>query len=193
MATLTLTNDQLRLVQRALDIYSRIGILQFWPILDHPSIDSQIANRFTDHSPLKVGDSTMRGTVVEIGEDYIKTQGHWGNGEEIRTWHDVDQVKHSPNWELVHSTRDSIRQLGGQLAYHISGEEHYIGGNASQGIHHPKVDNSCREAFDIIQIIRHEFWKADPTRSSMTVDSSIHLTSSKNTRNIKVQIDPIEK
>ena len=193
MATLTLTNEQLRLVQTALDLYSRIGILQFWTILDHPTVYSQIIDRFTDPSPLKVGDSSVRGKVVELGEGYIKTKGHWGNGEEVRTWHDVEQVKRSPDWENVHSVRDSIRQLGGQIACQITGEDRYLGGNASFGIHHPAVDNSCREAFDIIQVIRHEFWKVDPERSDITVDSSIHLTSDTNTRNVKAEIDPLEK
>lgn len=193
MATLTLTNEQLRLVQTALDLYSRIGILQFWTILDHPTVYSQIIDRFTDPSPLKVGDSSLRGEVVELGKGYIKTRGNWGNGEDVRTWYDVDQVKRSPDWKKVHSVRDSIRQLGGRLAYQITGEDHYLGGNASFGIHHPGVDNSCREAFDIIQVIRHEFWKADPERSNITVDSSIHLTSDTNTRNVKAEIDPFEK
>jgi hypothetical protein len=57
------------------------------------------------------------------------------------------------------------------------------------GIHHPNVDDSCREAFDIIQVIRHEFWKRDPERSSMTVDSSIHFTSDKGeSSKIKVEL-----
>jgi len=49
--------------------------------------------------------------------------------------------------------------------------------NGSWGIHSSNVDNSCREAFDIIQVIRHEFWKRNPKRSDITVDSSIHFTS----------------
>jgi len=59
--------------------------------------------------------------------------------------------------------------------------------NGNWGIHNPKVDESCREAYDIIQVIRHEFWKADETRSDITVDSSIHLTT-KNSNNIKVTL-----
>jgi hypothetical protein len=129
--------------------------------------------------------------VVEIGKDYIKTKGRWGNGEEIRTWHDVDQVKRSPDWSRVHSCRDSIRLLGGQIGYIVSNEDVCLGGSGSLGIHNPQVDESCREAFDIIQIIRHEFWKADPNRSTSTVDSHIHRTSKRNTNGVKAEIDPI--
>jgi hypothetical protein len=39
MATITLTNKQLKLIQSALDLYSRIGILQLDEIINHPSID----------------------------------------------------------------------------------------------------------------------------------------------------------
>ena len=49
--------------------------------------------------------------------------------------------------------------------------------NGSQGIHSTKIDDTNRLAFDIKQVIRHEFWKCEPNRSSMTVDSHIHFTS----------------
>jgi len=55
------------------------------------------------------------------------------------------------------------------------------------GIYNPKVDETCREAYDILQVIRHEFWKADETRSNITVDSSVHLTT-KDAKNIKVTL-----
>ena len=61
------------------------------------------------------------------------------------------------------------------------------GTNASWGIHHQSVDETCREAYDIIQVIRHEFWKQDENRSNITVDSSVHLTSV-GTENIKVKL-----
>lgn len=189
MAQITLSNDQLHLIQRALDLYSRIGILQFWQITEHPSIQQEIENRFTDPTPLKVGDRTVRGEVVKIGKGYIKTKGSWGNGEEIRKWTDVKNVKRSPDWSKVHQVRDEIRSIGGRMAYLISGEEMFINGNGSHGIHHPGVDDSCREAFDLIQVIRHEFWKANPERSNMTVDSSIHFTSNKNMNRVKVKLD----
>lgn len=189
MAQITLSNDQLRLIQRALDLYSRIGILQFWQIAEHPSIDQEIQDQFTDPAPLKIGDRSIRGEVVEIGKGYIKTKGSWGNGEEVKKWTDVANVKRSPDWSKIHQTRDEIRNLGAKMAYHISGDPLYLNGNASHGIHNPKVDDSCREAFDLIQVIRHEFWKANPDRSTITVDSSIHFTSNKNMNGVKVKLD----
>ena len=93
MAQITLNDKQLRLIQTALDLYSRIGILQFDEILRHPTVDAMIENRFTPKKELEVGDRTMRGEIVEIGKKFIKTTGTWGNGEEIKTWKDVDKIK----------------------------------------------------------------------------------------------------
>lgn len=49
--------------------------------------------------------------------------------------------------------------------------------NASHGIHSSLIDDSNRVAFDIKQVIRHEFWKNNPDRSDMTVDSHVYFTS----------------
>lgn len=62
-----------------------------------------------------------------------------------------------------------------------------LGGNGSWGIYNKKVDESCREAYDIHQVIRHAFWKKDLDRSSITVDSSVHLTT-KDSDKIKCEI-----
>jgi hypothetical protein len=59
--------------------------------------------------------------------------------------------------------------------------------NGGWGINHPNVDDSCRDAFDLVQVIRHEFWKKNPNRSDITVDSHIHLTDRKN-ENVKVEL-----
>jgi hypothetical protein len=53
----------------------------------------------------------------------------------------------------------------------VSGQSFGIGG--SYGIYNSNVDESCREAYNMVQVIRHEFWKANPKRSSITVDSSV--------------------
>ena len=42
MTTLTVTKEQLRLIQEALDMYSRIGIGQFWVIKEHPTFEKII-------------------------------------------------------------------------------------------------------------------------------------------------------
>ena len=59
--------------------------------------------------------------------------------------------------------------------------------NASWGIYSPDVDESCRVAYDLIQVIRHEFWLANPNRSEHVVMSSVHLTS-KDSYKIKVKL-----
>ena len=173
MATIRLTNKQLRLIQTALDLYSRVGILQFEEILSHPTINNLIYKKSTSNEKLEVGSDTMRGKIVEIGDDYIKTKGSWGNGEEIKTWTDIDKIKLSPDWNLYHRTNDSIKGMLNTIKTQITGERFGVSGNL--GIHNKDTDESCREAFDIIQVIRHEFWKESENRSH-TVDSNINLT-----------------
>lgn len=189
MAQIQLSNEQLHLIQIALDLYSRFGALQFSHILNHPSIEKEIIKQCTDPAPLEVGDISIRGEVVEIGRDYITTKGSWGNGEETRTWNDPDNVLRSPDWKEVHRIRDDIRLLGAQMAYRISGDPIYLNTNVNRGIFNDVIDESCREAFDLLQVIRHEFWKENPNRSQMTVDSSIHFTSNRDMVNVKVELD----
>lgn len=191
MAKVELNNKQLRLIQKALDFYSRVGILQFDEILSHPTIDENLTNRFTIKKELAVGDQTVRGEVVEIGKGFVKTKGFWGKGEEIREWKDVDKIKLVPDYERLQPTRDSISALLCEVKRLVSGDPMYGAKGASYGIHNPQVDESCREAFDMIQVIRHEFWKADPERSSITVDSSVHIWTQQPA--IKVEIDESQK
>jgi len=174
MATIKLSNKQLRLIQTALDFYSRVGSLQLDEILTHPTIDNIIINQFTEKKELEVGDRTVRGIIVEINEKNIKTKGCWSKEEEIRTWTDTQNIKLSPDWEEVHRTKDSIRNHLNHIKCVASGESFSNGGN--YGIYSNKVDESCREAYDMIQVIRHEFWKEDPNHSGITVDSSTHLS-----------------
>lgn len=189
MATITLTNDQLRLIQDALELYSRIGILQFDRILDHPTIDKNITDTFTPKKDkLEVGDDTVRGKVVEIGDGFIKTEGWWSNGKEIKTWTDVDKIKLSPDWNKIHATRDMIKSNLNSVKMLVSNNK--FGPNGNYGIHNKEVDDSCREAFDMIQVIRHEFWKENPKRSNGTVDSSISKITE--TSMIKVKLDTIK-
>ena len=143
MATLTVTEEQLRLIQRALDFYSRVGIGQFNAIKDHPTFEAHLHNEFKDE-----------------------------NGK--------------TDYAHYHSVRDDVDGIL-HVARNVLYNDSSIGKNGSWGIHNPKVDDSCRDAFDLIQVIRHEFWKRDPDRSDITVDSSIHLTDSKNS-NIEVEL-----
>lgn len=176
MAKLELTNKQLRLIQTALDLYSRIGILQFEEILRHPTIEQGVEDRFRSKKKLEVGDKTERGEIVEITKKHIKTKGRWNGEEEVKTWKDIENIKLSTDWTSVHKTNDDAADLLAEVKRLVSGESY--GRNGSYGIHNPKVDTSCRDAFDIVQVIRHEFWKADPKRTNMTVDSHVHITGS---------------
>lgn len=188
MATLEVTNEQLRLIQQALDMYSRIGIGQLWVIKDHPTYYNVLHNKLRPKKEIEVGDSTERGEVVEIGDGYIKTKGHWGNGEEIRTWTDVEDVKLSIDYEKYHSIRDAAdRTL--HMGANMLLQEDFINGG-SYGIYNPQVDESARVAWDILQVIRHEFWKQAETHSDMTTDSSVHLRT-KDCDKIKCQLDKL--
>ena len=186
MATIKLNNTQLKLIQRALDFYSRVGALQFDEILSHPTIENAIYTQFSPKKEFEVGDQTMRGEIVEIGKDYIKTKGHWSGKEEVKTWTDVENIKFSPDWVELHHTKYKVKETFNNIKKEITGKDF---GNGSFGLYNKEVDNSCREAFDMIQVIRHEFWKENPKRSNVTVDSSLSLSDPESA--IKVETDNI--
>lgn len=143
MATLNVTEEQLKLIQTALDFYSRVGMGQFTVIKEHPTFEKHLMNEFKD-------------------ED--------GNID----FHRYHEVREDVDTHLTQ---------GRNLLYN----EFNIGRNGSWGIHNEKVDDSCRDAYDLVQVIRHEFWKNNPNRSAMTVDSSVFLTNPQN-QNIKVEL-----
>lgn len=186
MATITLNNEQLRLIQKALDFYSRVGIGQFDEILEHPTFEKSLHRQFSPNKPFEVGDKTMRGEIVEIDKKgkWIKTKGSWGNGEEVKKWADLENIMYSPDWSLLHTKEDEIKTQLNIARNMLYGEE--MSRNGSWGIYHPNVDESCREAYNMIQVIRHEFWKLKPNRSSATVDSSVDSWIK---NKIKVEVD----
>lgn len=186
MAKLEVTEDQLHLIQRALDFYSRIGIGQFDQIKDHPTFEKHLYKEFALGSgDFNVGDKTTRGEVVEVcprGE-WIKTKGSWSNGEEIRRWEDIENIRYSTDYTRYHQVRETVDNALVHPRNMLYNNIKFGNLHGGWGIHHPNVDDSCREAFDIIQVIRHEFWKRNENRSSITVDSSIHFTSNKGESN----------
>lgn len=196
MNTLHLTNEQLSIIQQALDFYSRVGIGQFNVIKDHPTFQEHLYKEFAPKKQLEVGDKTQRGEIVEIDKKgkWIKTKGSWGNGEEIKKWTDVQNIKHSTDYSKYHEVRDMVDI---ELTYPRNRliNDMDMSRNGSWGIHHPSVDDSCRIAFDIIQVIRHERWKLNENRSNITVDSSIHFTHRKDnsSNKIKCEINVDEK
>ena len=186
---LTVTENQLHLIQRALDFYSRIGMGQFWVIKDHPTFEKHLHREFALGSgPFKVGDKTIRGEVVEIDPKgkWIKTKGSWGKGDELKKWTAVKHIDYSTDYTRYHAVRDAVDNMLIQPRNMLY-NDNSIGRNGGWGIYNTKVDDSCREAFDLIQVIRHEFWKKNPKRSNVTVDSSVHL-SCKDSDKIKVEL-----
>lgn len=142
MATLTVTEKQLQLIQKSLDFYSRAGIGQFDAIKDHPTFEKHLHKEF--------------------------------------------EIDGKTDYSRYHAIRDSADNVIFQ-ARNILYNDNSLGKNGSWGIYNKKVDESCIEAFDLIQVIRHEFWKKNPKRSRITVDSSVHLHC-KDSDKIKVEL-----
>jgi hypothetical protein len=132
MATITVTEDQLRLIQEALDFYSRVGIGQFNEIKDHPTFYNIIRKSLT-------------------GEDG------------------------KMDYERYHAIRNNVDMMLVQPRNMLL-NDYTLDLNASRGIYNPEVDESCRVAFDLIQVIRHEFWKASPNRLDYVVSAYKNLS-----------------
>jgi|NOAtaT_7_FD_contig_81_1221866_length_897_multi_2_in_0_out_0_1 hypothetical protein len=179
MNTLHLTDEQLVLVERALDFYSRIGIGQFERITDHPSFERTVYEHCTPKKEIEVGDRTPQGEVLEIkdGKALIKGSvnkktGHWQDKPE---WKKLKDVKLSTDYSRYHQIMDSVKSALVQPRNMLMCDP-TLPQHASWGIYNQNVDDTCRIAFDIVQVIRHERWKRYPNRSMMTVDASIHLS-----------------
>ena len=188
MAILEVNNSQLRLIQKALDFYSRIGIGQFGVIKEHPSFEMNLYNVcIPDREPI-IGDRTPQGEILDIKEGKALIAGSVKNKmwNEEHEWKKLEDVKLSTDSTKYHSIRDNVDARLAEVRNTLI-QDYSVGKNGNWGIYNEKVDETCREAYDILQVIRHEFWKADETRSSITVDSSIHLTT-KDTGNIKVAL-----
>jgi hypothetical protein len=179
MNTLHLTDEQLFLVERALDFYSRIGIGQFDRIKDHPTFERHLEDYCRPKRDPQVGDRTPQGEILEIrdGKALIngsvnKKTGHWCDKQE---WKKLKDVKLSTDYSRYHQIRDNVDECLVQPRNMLICDP-LLTRNASWGINHPSVDDSCRQAFDIVQVIRHERWKRYENRSMMTVDASIHFS-----------------
>ncbi len=151
MASITLSNNQLRLISQALDLYARIGAAHFEVILDHPGIHHVSSKRNIASHKTESGDQTI---------------------------HDCD---------AYFLSRDAAADLLCALKKIITGKNLGRGGNL--GIHNDILHESCREAYDMHQVIRHAFWKIDPERSQFTVDSSVSKTSNPATELIQAVPD----
>jgi hypothetical protein len=179
MNTLEVTDEQLRLIQQALDFYSRIGIGQFERIKDHPTFERHLENVCRPNREPRVGDRTPQGEILEIkdGKALIngsvdKKTGHWCDKKE---WKKLETVKLSTDYSKYHQIRETVDKALVEPR-NLLIQDLSMSRNASWGIYNERVDDSCRVAFDIVQVIRHEYWKRDPKRSSITVDSHIHFS-----------------
>ena len=178
MNKLYLTDKQLSIVQFALDFYSRVGIGQFGVIKDHPTFQEHLHREFAyKKGKLEIGDRTTRGEVVEIDKKgkWVKTKGIWNGTEEVKIWTDIENIHHSTDYSRYHEVRNNVDELF-VSPRNLLTNDFSIGRNGSWGIHNENVHDDCRIAFDMVQVIRHESWKKNPNRSSVTVDSSIHFS-----------------
>lgn len=141
MAKIEVTKDQLMLIERALELYSRIGIGQLDHIKDHPTFERHLSNINTESG--------------------------------------------KKDWAVYHEMREEVDLILFEARNKLYNE--FIPMHGSWGIHNPNVDESCRVAYDLVQVIRHELWKNNPDRSEHTVDSSVHLIA-KDSNKIKVSI-----
>lgn len=183
MPTIQCTTEQLATIRYALEFYSRIGMLQLEEILNHPSVEEMISENHRPKKELDVGDNTIYGTIVDISKKYVWVKDQYGENKKTVKY-DRAKIKLSPNYTKYHETKDLIRRDMNLIKNCISNGE--IAGG-SYGIYSKRVDNSCREAFDMVQIIRHEFWKQRENKSNYTVDASVYYTT--DTKNFEVKLD----
>ena len=191
MNKLELTDEQLWLVQSALDFYSRVGIGQFNVIKDHPTFESHLYEVCIPNKEIEVGDKTQQGTIIEIKDDNVlikgsvNKEGHWCEEKE---WKKLKDVKLSTDYSRYHSIRDSVDQM---LLHprNMLINDFTLSTNGSWGIYSESVDDSCRMAFDIVQVIRHERWKKDENKNSATVDSHIHFSHRKDKTSDKIKCE----
>lgn len=177
MNKLEVNDKQLQLIQNALDFYSRVGIGQFTVIKEHPTFEKILEDHCRPNKKIEVGDRTPQGEILEIkdGKALINGSVKDGRWNEEPEWKDVKNVVLSTDYTKYHTIRDNVDDM---LLFPRNGLlcDNTLTKHASLGINNKKVDKTCRMAFDIVQVIRHERWKKNPKRSSMTVDSHIHFT-----------------
>lgn len=179
MNKLHLTDEQLLLVQKALDFYSRIGIGQFERIKEHPTFEEFLYKACTPDKTPEVGDRTPQGEILEIkdGKALIngsvnKKTGHW---QETPEWKKLKDVKLSTNWSKLHEIEKQV-DIALVWPRNLLMQDPELPQHASWGIYNEDVHDTCRQAFDIVQVIRHERWKRNPNRSDITIDSHIHFS-----------------
>ena len=99
---------------------------------------------------------------------------------------DIENIEYSIDYERYHRVRDNVDLMLVQPRNMLLNDL-TLRKNASWSIYNPDVDESCRVAYDLIQVIRHEFWLANPDRSEHVVSSSVYLNT-KDSNKIKVKL-----
>ena len=192
MNKLELTDEQLWLVQQALDFYSRVGIGQFNVIKEHPTFEIYLEEVCRPTKEPEVGDRTPQGEILEIKNGKALINGsvdkklkRWCDKQE---WKKLKDVKLSTDYTKYHRIRDNVDMMLIQPRNMLINDSQMTQ-HGSWGIHHPSVDDSCRMAFDMVQVIRHERWKNNPDRNTMTVDSHTHFTHRKDDTSNKIRCE----
>ena len=192
MNKLELTDEQLWLVQQALDFYSRVGIGQFNVIKEHPTFEIYLEEVCRPTKEPEVGDRTPQGEILEIKNGKALINGsvdkklkRWCDKQE---WKKLKDVKLSTDYSKYHRIRDNVDMMLVQPRNMLINDSQ-MSQHGSWGIHHPSVDDSCRMAFDMVQVIRHERWKNNPDRNTMTVDSHTHFTHRKDNSSNKIRCE----
>ena len=170
--TIECTEQELYLINKALDFYSRIGIGQFSEIIDHPTFEKNLYDVCRPNKTPEVGDTTNQGEILVIKDGKALINGSVKDGmwNEEPEWKDLKDVKLSTDYGKYHQERDAASKLlymGRNILY----GDNTLSSNGHWGIYHPKVDDSCRVAYHLHQIIRHELWKQQHEPTRYTVDS----------------------
>lgn len=164
--------DELQLINKALDFYSRVGTGQFSVIIDHPTFQKSVYEIHIPKKQPEVGDRTQQGEILEIKEDKALINGSIKNDVWCKDpkWRDISTIKLSTDYAKYHKTRDTAEDYLYIARDYLYGDNS-LGKHGSWGIFNPKVDDSCKVAFHIHQQIRHEFWKLQENKTRYTVDA----------------------
>ena len=107
---------------------------------------------------IKNGKALIAGSVKD---------GKWCEEHE---WKDLSKVKLSTNYENYHKIKElAERYLG--IARNILYMDSQMSPYGSWGLYNKKVDDSCRIAFHLHQVIRHELWKDRGSNKNYCVDN----------------------
>ena len=170
--TIECTEKELYLINKALDFYSRVGAGQFSEIIDHPTFERNLEEVCRPIKIPEVGDRTPQGEILEIKDGKALINGSVKDGVwcKDQEWKDLKDVKLSTDYERYHEMRNAARQVlytGRNILY---GSDE-ISSNGHWGIYNKQVDDSCRIAYHLHQVIRHELWKQQEDALNYTVDA----------------------